>query len=118
MRQAFPFSLGWSGGGGRPWEPIRTLCFGGWINLPYTPHRPPLVPAAFRRQCTHHGMGINSKPAHTSGVERRGWVGRVRPPRTAFSLALCIAAAAVLVHGLTPRSVLAFAERSILSLLM
>ncbi|MBP2677567.1 MAG: hypothetical protein H6Q82_632 [Deltaproteobacteria bacterium] len=42
------------------------------------PHRPPL--AAFRRQYTHHGMGINSKPAHTSGVERKGWVGRGRPP--------------------------------------
>ena len=41
-----------------------------------------------------------------------------RPPRTAFSLALCICAAAVLVLGLAPRSVLAFAERSILSLLM
>jgi hypothetical protein len=41
-----------------------------------------------------------------------------RPPRTAFSLALCISAAAVLVLGLAPRSVLAFAERSILSLLM
>ena len=41
-----------------------------------------------------------------------------RPPRTAFSLALCLSAAAVLVLGLAPRSVLAFAERSILSLLM
>ncbi|GAB4227670.1 MAG: NADH-quinone oxidoreductase subunit N [Deltaproteobacteria bacterium] len=41
-----------------------------------------------------------------------------RPPRTAFSLALCICAAAVLVLGIAPRSVLAFAERSILSLLM
>jgi NADH-quinone oxidoreductase subunit N len=41
-----------------------------------------------------------------------------RPPRTAFSLALCVSAAAVLVLGLAPRSVLAFAERSILSLLM
>src|SRR3990170_1081650 len=41
-----------------------------------------------------------------------------RPPRTAFSLALCISAAAVLVLGIAPRSVLAFAERSILSLLM
>jgi NADH-quinone oxidoreductase subunit N len=41
-----------------------------------------------------------------------------RPPRTAFSLALCISAAAVLVLGIVPRSVLAFAERSILSLLM
>jgi len=41
-----------------------------------------------------------------------------RPPRTAFSLTQCVSAAAVLVLGLTPRSVLAFAERSILSLLM
>jgi hypothetical protein len=41
-----------------------------------------------------------------------------RPPRTAFSLALCISAAAVLVLGIMPGSVLAFAERSILSLLM
>ena len=41
-----------------------------------------------------------------------------RPPRTAFSLALCVCAAAVLVLGLVPGSVLAFAERSILSLLM
>jgi len=39
-------------------------------------------------------------------------------PRTAFSIALCISAAAVLVLGLTPRSMLEFAERSILSLLM
>jgi NADH-quinone oxidoreductase subunit N len=41
-----------------------------------------------------------------------------RPPRTAFSLALCVSAAAALVLGIAPRSVLAFAERSILSLLM
>jgi NADH-quinone oxidoreductase subunit N len=41
-----------------------------------------------------------------------------RPPRTAFSLALCASAAAILVLGVTPRSVLEFAERSILSLLM
>ena len=41
-----------------------------------------------------------------------------RPPRTAFSLALCVSAAAVLVLGIVPGSVLAFAERSILSLLM
>jgi hypothetical protein len=48
-----------------------------------------------------------------------GWVMNptTRIPRTAFSLALCISAAAVLVLGLAPRSVLAFAERSILSLL-
>jgi NADH-quinone oxidoreductase subunit N len=41
-----------------------------------------------------------------------------RPPRTAFSLALCVSAAVVMVLGIVPRSVLAFAERSILSLLM
>jgi NADH-quinone oxidoreductase subunit N len=41
-----------------------------------------------------------------------------RPPRTAFSLALCASAAAVLVLGVAPRAVLEFAERSILSLLM
>ncbi|MEW6719928.1 MAG: NADH-quinone oxidoreductase subunit N [Thermodesulfobacteriota bacterium] len=41
-----------------------------------------------------------------------------RSPRTAFSLALCASAAAVLVLGVAPRAVLDFAERSILSLLM
>ncbi len=41
-----------------------------------------------------------------------------RPPRMAFSLALCASAAAILVLGIVPRSVLDFAERSILSLLM
>ncbi|HEX9204783.1 MAG TPA: NADH-quinone oxidoreductase subunit N, partial [Candidatus Deferrimicrobiaceae bacterium] len=41
-----------------------------------------------------------------------------RPPRTAFSLALCASAAVVLVLGVVPRSMLDFAERSILSLLM
>ncbi len=41
-----------------------------------------------------------------------------RAPRTAFSLALCASAAAVLLLGVAPRSVLDFAERSILSLLM
>jgi NADH-quinone oxidoreductase subunit N len=41
-----------------------------------------------------------------------------RPPRTAFSLALCASAAAVLVLGVVPRALLDFAERSILSLLM
>ncbi|MBI5905876.1 MAG: NADH-quinone oxidoreductase subunit N [Deltaproteobacteria bacterium] len=41
-----------------------------------------------------------------------------RPPRTAFSIALCASAAAVLVLGIVPRSMLEFAERSILSLLM
>ena len=53
------------------------------------------------------------KPAHTPGE-----VPVPRPPRTAFSLALCISAAVVMVLGIAPRSVLAFAERSILSLLM
>jgi NADH:ubiquinone oxidoreductase subunit 2 (subunit N) len=47
-----------------------------------------------------------------------GEVPAPRPPRTAFSLALCISAAVVMVLGIVPRSVLAFAERSILSLLM
>ena len=41
-----------------------------------------------------------------------------RPSRAAFSLALCTSAAAVLVLGVVPRSVLDYAERSILSLLM
>jgi NADH-quinone oxidoreductase subunit N len=41
-----------------------------------------------------------------------------RPPRTAFSLALCASAAVVMVLGIVPRSALEFAERSILSLLM
>jgi NADH-quinone oxidoreductase subunit N len=41
-----------------------------------------------------------------------------RPPRMAFSLALCASAAVVLVLGVVPRSMLEFAERSILSLLM
>jgi len=41
-----------------------------------------------------------------------------RPPRTAFSLALCASAAVVMVLGVVPRSVLEFAERSVLSLLM
>ncbi len=41
-----------------------------------------------------------------------------RAPRTAFSLALCLSAAVVMVLGIVPRSVLEFAERSILSLLM
>jgi NADH-quinone oxidoreductase subunit N len=41
-----------------------------------------------------------------------------RPPRIAFSLALCASAAVVLVLGIVPRSMLEFAERSILSLLM
>jgi NADH-quinone oxidoreductase subunit N len=41
-----------------------------------------------------------------------------RPSRAAFSLALFACAAAVLVLGVAPRSVLDFAERSVLSLLM
>jgi len=41
-----------------------------------------------------------------------------RPPRTAFSVALCASAAVVLVLGIVPRSILEFAERSIISLLM
>jgi NADH-quinone oxidoreductase subunit N len=40
-----------------------------------------------------------------------------RSPRFAFSVALCAAAAVVLVLGVMPRSVLEFAERSVLSLL-
>ena len=41
-----------------------------------------------------------------------------RPPRTAFSLALCVAAAAVLILGIVPGDLLALAERSVLSILM
>ncbi len=41
-----------------------------------------------------------------------------RPPRTAFSLALCVAAAAILILGIVPRGILALAERSVLSILM
>jgi NADH-quinone oxidoreductase subunit N len=41
-----------------------------------------------------------------------------RPPRVAFSLALCASAAMVLLLGILPNSVLEFAERSVLSLLM
>jgi NADH-quinone oxidoreductase subunit N len=41
-----------------------------------------------------------------------------RPPRIAFSLALCASAAVVIVLGILPGSVLEFAERSVLSLLM
>ena len=41
-----------------------------------------------------------------------------RPARTAFSLALCVSAAAVLVLGVAPGFVLDFAEWSVLSLLM
>ena len=65
-------------------------------------------------------MGWEStRNPHIRRVSRGGggW-GESGPPRTAFSLALCISAAAVLVLGIAPRSVLAFVERSILSLLM
>jgi NADH-quinone oxidoreductase subunit N len=48
----------------------------------------------------------------------KGEVPEPRPPRIAFSLALCACAAVVLVLGIVPRSVLEFAERSVLSLLM
>ncbi len=41
-----------------------------------------------------------------------------RPPRFAFSAALCVSAAAVLVLGLLPRSFLDFAERSVVSLFL
>src|SRR5512143_1305536 len=41
-----------------------------------------------------------------------------RPPHVAFSMALCASAAVVLILGVIPRSVLEFAERSVLSLLM
>ncbi len=41
-----------------------------------------------------------------------------RPPRSAFSFALCASAAAVLLLGVMPASALEFAERSVLSLLM
>ena len=51
-------------------------------------------------------------------IPAEGEVPVPRPPRLAFSLALCASAAAVLVLGIVPRSVLEFAERSVLSLLM
>jgi NADH-quinone oxidoreductase subunit N len=41
-----------------------------------------------------------------------------RPPRMAYSVALCSAAAVILVLGIMPRDLLAAAERSVLSLLM
>lgn len=41
-----------------------------------------------------------------------------RPPRMAYSVALCTAAAVILVLGVLPRELLAAAERSVLSLLM
>ena len=51
-------------------------------------------------------------------VPAKGEVPTPRPPRFAFSLALCASAAVVLILGVVPRSVLEFAERSVLSLLM
>ncbi len=51
-------------------------------------------------------------------VPREDEVPVPRPPRILFSAALCACAAVVLVLGLVPASVLAFAERSVLSLLM
>ncbi|MBF8259683.1 MAG: NADH-quinone oxidoreductase subunit N, partial [Actinobacteria bacterium] len=51
-------------------------------------------------------------------IPAKGEVPEPRPPRIAFSLALCACAAVVLVLGIVPRSVLEFAERSVLSLLM
>jgi NADH-quinone oxidoreductase subunit N len=51
-------------------------------------------------------------------VPAEGEVPAPRPPRIAFSLALFASAAVVLVLGIVPRSVLDFAERSVLSLLM
>lgn len=47
----------------------------------------------------------------------QGEVAVPRPPRMAFSLALCASAAVVLVLGIVPREALDFAERSVLSLL-
>ncbi|MCL5966908.1 MAG: NADH-quinone oxidoreductase subunit N [Deltaproteobacteria bacterium] len=55
---------------------------------------------------------------HMYMVPAPGEVPVPRPPRLAFSLALCASAAAVLVLGIVPRSVLDFAEHSVLSLLM
>ena len=37
-------------------------------------------PAAFRRQYTHHGMGINPKSMHTSDVETEGVDGESTAP--------------------------------------
>jgi NADH-quinone oxidoreductase subunit N len=51
-------------------------------------------------------------------IPAEGDVPAPRPPRIAFSLALCASAAVVLVLGIVPRSALDFAERSVLSLLM
>lgn len=48
----------------------------------------------------------------------KGEVPVPRPPRIAFSLALCASAAMVLLLGILPHSALEFAERSVLSLLM
>jgi hypothetical protein len=43
------FFPGMVGRRGEAWEPVRPSCFGGWVNLPDTPHRLPLLQAAFRR---------------------------------------------------------------------
>jgi NADH-quinone oxidoreductase subunit N len=51
-------------------------------------------------------------------IPAEGDVPAPRPPRIAFSLALCASAAVVLVLGIVPRSALDFAEHSVLSLLM
>jgi len=51
-------------------------------------------------------------------VPAEGEIPVPRPPRTAFSLALCASAAAVVLLGVAPRGLLEFAERSILALLM
>jgi NADH-quinone oxidoreductase subunit N len=51
-------------------------------------------------------------------VPADGEVSVPRPPRFLFSLALSASAAAVVVLGIVPRSVLEIAERSILSMLM
>ncbi len=51
-------------------------------------------------------------------VPAEGEIPVPRPPRLAFSLALCASAAVVLVLGVVPRAVLEFAERSVLSLLL
>ena len=36
------------------------------------PHLTPPLQAAFRLKVTHHVVGINLKPMHTSGVEAKG----------------------------------------------
>jgi NADH-quinone oxidoreductase subunit N len=51
-------------------------------------------------------------------VPAQGEIPAPRPPRWAYSLALCASAAAIVVLGIAPRALLDFAEKSILSLLM